>query len=194
MGAATHGVSINAVTFHYFKTNEGQEFLGRVFLIDPNEVEYQTRTKGASKRQPNLSYEELEQLAEQNGVGSLYRRLVAGLEEHLQKHTTRTSIGFAGIFDKSRKNVLSLLPGESTPSEGLRYQLYLERFKKAFGLSEEEALALLPQHRDPWKYYEAASDDFSGFRGYFADGSEVDRLLQGLAGRAASIEKANGAS
>jgi hypothetical protein len=64
-----HGVNINAVTFHYFNTNEGNEFLGRVFLIDPSEVEYQTRTKGSSKRQPNLSYEELDELADQNGVG-----------------------------------------------------------------------------------------------------------------------------
>jgi hypothetical protein len=183
-----YGVNINAVTFHYFKTNESEEFLGRVFLIDPSQVEYQTRTKGLSKRQPNLSYEELEQLAEQNGVGSLYRHLVAGLEKHLQKHTTRSSINFAGIFDKSRKNVISLLPGESKQSDGLRFQLYLERFKKLFDLSEEAALALLPQRRETWKYYVAASDDFSGFRGYFANEAEVDRMLQGLAARAVAAE------
>jgi hypothetical protein len=176
-----YGVNINAVTFHYFKGSEGKEFVGRVFLLDPSEVEYQTRTKGPSRRPPNLSYEELDQLADQNGVGALYRRLVAGLEEHLQKHTTRSSIGFAGIFDKSRKNVISLLPGESNAGDGLRFQLYLERFKKLFGLSEGAALALLPQRREPWKYYEAAGDDFSGFRGYFANGAEVERLLQGLA-------------
>jgi len=185
-----YGVNINAVTFHYFKTNDSGEFLGRVFLIDPIEVEYKTRTKGSSKRQPNLSYEELAQLADQNGVGSLYRRLAAGLEERLQKHTTRSSIGFAGTIDESRKNVVSLLPSESNPSDGLRYQLYLERFKKFFGLSEEVALALLPQRREPWKFYEAASDDFSGFRGYFANESEVDHFLQGLAGRAVSADPA----
>jgi hypothetical protein len=183
-----YGVNINAVTFHYFKTDEGEEFLGRVFLIDPNEVEYQTRTKGPSKRQPNLSYEELDQLAQQNGVGGLYRRLVSGLEEHLQKHTTRSSIGFAGIFDNSRKNIISLLPGESNRNDGLLFQLYLERFKELFGLSEEVALALLPQRRQPWKYYEAASDDFSGFRGYFANEAEVDHLLQGLAERGVAAE------
>src|SRR5262249_32789571 len=129
-----------------------------------------------------------EQLAQQNGVGSLYRRLVSGLEEHLQKHTTRSSIGFAGIFDTSRKNVISLLPGESNQSDGLRFQLYLERFKKLFGLSEEAAWTLLPQRREPWKYYEAASDDFSGFRGYFANEAETDRLVQGLAARSAAAE------
>jgi hypothetical protein len=103
------------------------------------------------------------------------------MEEHLQKHTTRSSIGFAGIFDKSRKNVISLLPGESNQTDGLRFQLYIERFKKLFRLSDDAALALLPQHRQPWKYYEAAGDDYSGFRGYFANEADVDRLLRGLA-------------
>jgi hypothetical protein len=185
-----YGVNINAVTFHYFKTNEGGEFLGRVFLIDPGEVKSNADTKGTSKRQPNLSYEELEQLAEQNGVGSLYRSLVLGLEEHLQKHTTRSSIGFSGIFDKSRKNVISLLPRESSQSEGLCFQLYIERFKKLFDFSEEATLALLPERREPWRYYEAASDDYSGFRGSFACESEVKRMLQGLAGREVSAGQA----
>ena len=184
-----YGVNINAVTFHYFKGNQGEEFLGRVFLIDPSEVEYQNRTKGRPTRQPNLSYEQLDQLAGQNGAGALYRRLVSGLEEHLQKHTTRSSIGFAGIFDKSRKNVISLLPGESNQADGLRFQVYLERFTKLFGLSEGAALALLPEHRQPWKYYEAAGDDFSGFRGYFANQEEVDRLLQGLAVKVGGAEQ-----
>jgi hypothetical protein len=182
-----YGVNINAVTFHYFKEGDGQELLARIFLIDPIEVEYRHK-KGPSRRQPNLSYENLEQLAEQNGVANLYLRLVSGLEEHLQKHTTRSSIGFAGIFDKSRKNIISLLPGESTQSKGLCYQLYLERFKRHFNLQQEEASALLPSHPEPWKYYPAASDDFSGFRGYFANEADVDRLLQGLAGRPVSAE------
>jgi len=189
--STSYGVNINAVTFQYFKTNQGEEFLGRVFLIDPSEVESRTHTKGPSKRQPNLSYENLDQLAEQNGVNELYRRLVTGLEEHLQKHTTRSSIGFSGIFDKSKKNVISLLPGESNQSDGLRFQLYIERFKKLFGLSEAVALSLLPQRRQPWRYYEAASDDYSGFCGYFANESEVDALLRGLAERSISVESGN---
>lgn len=180
--SANYGVNINAVTFHYFK-HDGKEFLARVFLIDPTVVEYQTRTKGPSKRRPYLLYEELEQLAEQNGVGALYSRLTAGLEEHFQKHTTRSSICFAGIFDKSRKTVISLLPGESDASKGLRFQVYLERLKRLFGLSDEQALEILPQQREPWKYYESAGPDLSGFRGYFSMGQEVERFLQGLAQR-----------
>lgn len=48
--SSNYGVDINAVTFQYLRKSEGTEFLARVFLIDPVEVEYQTRAKGSSKR------------------------------------------------------------------------------------------------------------------------------------------------
>jgi hypothetical protein len=124
----------------------------------------------------------LEQLADQNGVGSVYRHLVSGLEEYLQKQTTRSSIAFAAMFDKSRKTVLSLLPGESSQDTGLRFQVYLQRFMTIFGLSEEQALAILPKRRESWIYYATAGADFSGFQGYFESG-EVEKFLEGLAKR-----------
>jgi len=48
--SSKYGVNINAVTFHYLKSDEGKEFMARVFLIDPSDVEYQALTKGPSKR------------------------------------------------------------------------------------------------------------------------------------------------
>jgi hypothetical protein len=129
-----------------------------------------------------LSYEELEQLADQNGVGGVYQRLVSGLEEYLQKQTTRSSIAFAAMFDKSRKTVLSLLPGESSQDTGLRFQVYLQRFMTVFGLSKDHALEVLPKRRESWKYYETAGADYSGFQGYIAS-SEVEQFLEALAQR-----------
>jgi Endonuclease NucS C-terminal domain len=35
----THGVNINAATFHYFQTVDGSELLARVFLLEPSEAE-----------------------------------------------------------------------------------------------------------------------------------------------------------
>ncbi|HMC65323.1 MAG TPA: endonuclease NucS domain-containing protein [Gemmataceae bacterium] len=181
--STNYGVNINVVTFHYFKPADSSEFLARVFLIDPNQVEYQTRAKGQSRRRPNLSYEELEQLAEQNGVGGLYRSLVEGLEEYLQKHRTISSIAFTGIFDKSRRTVISLLPGQSSPVDGLHYQVYLGRFCRLFGLEDKSVLAILPPRRKSWKYYDTAGDDYTGFEGFFTTNEDVDRFLQGLAKR-----------
>jgi hypothetical protein len=49
-----YGVNINAVTFHYFKKNDGDELLARVFLINPTEVEVKSASKKARTDRPDL--------------------------------------------------------------------------------------------------------------------------------------------
>ena len=148
-----HGVNINAATFQYFRAPDGAEFLARVFLIEPSAVELHSRTKGTSKRRPNLTYGELGQLAEESGVQELYQHAVSSFEQALQKHTTRSSIGFAGLFEGSRKNVISLLPGESSDAEGLKYQLYKHRFAALAGQIDVDVEALIPTSHEDWIYY-----------------------------------------
>ena len=92
----SYGVNINAVTFQYFQKPTGEEFLARTFLIEPNQVEYKTLARGTSKRKPNLSLEDLEQIAVQREVAHLYNPLVAGLGKNLGKSTTRSSLTFYG--------------------------------------------------------------------------------------------------
>lgn len=47
---------------------------------------------------------------------------------------TRSSIGFNALVERSRKSVLSLLPAESSAEEGVRFQLYTNRFREVTGL------------------------------------------------------------
>ena len=171
-----HGVNINAATFQYFKSDEG-EFLARVFLLEPSHVDYQTRTKGTSKRLPNLTYEELENIADRNGVCELYRNSVSQLQGLLSKHTTRSSIGFTKTIDSSQKTVFSLVPGESSASHGLRFHIYTSTFARAFSLSEQELRNLLPPNAEEWAPWDGAS----GMSGYFLDISEVSRIIDGAA-------------
>ena len=109
-----------------------------------------TRAKGSPKRRPNLSYEELKELAVQAGVLELYEYAVATLEAVLQKHTTRSSIGFASSFSEGRKTVISLLPGDSNAGEGLRYRLYKNRFAQLAKLPSADVEALMPQQHEDW--------------------------------------------
>jgi hypothetical protein len=171
----THGVNINAATFSYFQPDDGPELLARVFVIEPSEVEHKSRTK----RRPNLSYEELKDLAVQNGVGDLYEYAVSALEASLQKQRTRSSVGFAGSFDGSRKVVISLLPGGSEAG-ALRYQLYQQRFAKAANLDPAEVEKLLPPGRTSWEYSAHGDPDWQGFQGSLTTRDEVDRLAAAL--------------
>src|SRR5690606_6991717 len=177
-----HGVSINAATFQYFQAPGGGTLLGRVFLIEPTEVEFHTRTKGSSKRRPNLTYDELIRQAEEAGIGELYRHAVSVLSQFLQKQTTRSSIGFAGQLNGSRKTIISLLPAESTEADGMRYQIYKNRLASLAGGNFGEIEAMLPDRREDWIYYPSAPADYEGFQGYITSVAEIDRLAKVLSG------------
>ena len=81
------GIGISVTTFEHFTDARGAELLSRIFLIEPKEVS--TKVGARSKRRPNITYEELEELASENGVEDLYKKLVSGLSEVLTCGTNR---------------------------------------------------------------------------------------------------------
>lgn len=180
--SGTYGVNINAATFQCFKDGDGSAFLARVFLIEPDEVEESRRKKGDSKRRPNLTYEELGTVAEEKGVGDLYKRAVKGLEPYLQKHTTRSSIGFAKTIEGSRKTVVSFVPEGSSAGDGLKFQVYFQRLCAVLGQPAEAVLGSLPGRRERWSYSAEPSGDYDGYEGFFADVQELDRFLDVFSG------------
>jgi len=176
----TYGVNINVAQFQYFKNENGQEFLARVFLIEQSEVEQKAQTKGAKKRAPFPTPQELEEIAENNGIGELYRKIVKGLEEKFTVTTRRTMINFYGSIENSKKAIFNLVPQNSNTEKGVYFQIYLKRFIEYTNLSEELVFNILPLNRKYWKYYETATEDFSGFDGFFVSDEEVEKFLNGL--------------
>lgn len=175
-----YGVNINAATFHYFRSSGGEEFLARNFLIEPERVEYQTRANSASKRLPNLTFDELEEIARRNEVGVVYSEIVAGLTPWFQRHTTRSSISFTVAIDDGRRSFFNLVPKESDKVRGLRYQIYPRRISVALGLSERDVQDLLPAGRTEWQYPGSSDPDFAGFQGFFCTSAEVQNFLRGV--------------
>ena len=192
-----HGVNINAATFQYFRQPDGTELLARVFLIEPSEVERSVRTKGASKRRPNLTYEELEAQADEAGgrVRELYDYAVNAFGPLLQKGRTKSSIAFTGTIkgrnktvlsllpgeSSEQETVLSLLPGESSEQEGLFYRLYKNRFAELAALPPTDVERLVPLRHEDWSYDPSGKDpDWAGFEGFIASRDEVDRLAGAL--------------
>lgn len=181
----THGVDINAATFHYFRPPEGPALLARVFLIDESEAALNTRTKGASKRAPRLTYEELHSAAESNGVGDIYDSAVKALEPVLQKHTTSSGVGFAASVEGGRKTILSLLPTEKGAEPGLMFRLYKHRYAGITGLSVEQVAAHMPARRQEWSYITGDDPEWAGYEGFIVDVAEVERLTAPLRAAAA---------
>jgi hypothetical protein len=164
------GIGINLATVQHFQTADGQEMLAQVFLIEPAEIE--TRTKATSKRSPNLSYDQLQAIAEEKGVGPLYTLLVNGLEGIFdQRGTTRSSVAFRCRFGKSIKVVLGLFPDSSDSERGLHFQVYTSRLASYLRASIEQVRNLLPSNHEEWVYWANAPkdqiDDWKGYQGYF---------------------------
>jgi len=178
----THGVDINAVTFHYFKDEQGKEFMARIFFIEPDQVEYKTMTKGGGKRKSKLSYMELSQMARENGVSEMYEMLFKELEGYFEgKRRTLSSIAFTGnVLGIKKGAIFSLIPTKSNPDDGLMFQVFIYRFSEYFGIDLKEAESLLPTNRKKWAYYDNAPQEYQGFEGYFKNMKEVEDFLSEL--------------
>jgi len=173
----SYGVRINAATFQYFRDSDGKELLARVFLMEPSEVERSAKTKATSKRSPNLTYEELRQTASDNDVGEMCDRLVQGLKKHFITGTTRSTIAFQYATKDSKQVIISLVPGESTAIQGLRFQLYRDRLLQYLVTSSERLLGILPSQSEECEFGKGSPPMIVGF---FKDGSQVDKFLKGL--------------
>lgn len=173
----THGVDINAATFQYFKLEEGNELLSRVFFIEPSEVDQNVRSRGASKHRRNLTVGELEELAEQSGVAELYGYAVSTFGPlGFRTGTTLSSVKFEAQFAGSRKVVLSLIPGDSTSGQGLHFQLYSNRYAELVKMPPEEVEALMPRDHTHWEYVGDSGPDWQGFEGFLRTDEDVDRI------------------
>jgi hypothetical protein len=182
----SHGVGINAVTFHYFVDEKKREMLARVFLIDPSQVEIDTGKK--SKKNRPLTFEDLHKVAEQNGVGDLFFKLTEGLEGFFNyKSTTRSSVAFIGVIQGSRHTIFSIVPGESYSKRiasgeegvqrGLRFQVRIDQFSKYLNLDAERIMKILPHEKEEFRPWKGAPKTLVGF---FRDEKEIENFLKSL--------------
>ena len=183
-----HGVEINAATFQFFKGRDGREVLSRVFLIEPEEVEYKARTRASSKRRRALTYEELEQMARSAGVEALFEQIDQGMSSVFSKGTSRSSLRYQGEYKGGSRRVLfSLFPGDSSREEGLKFQVYSHRLARVLETTEEQVRARLPESGAPWSFSTSTAHteniDWCGFEGFFKTPAEVDSLLSLVAAR-----------
>jgi len=179
-----HGVRINAATFDYFVDEQSKdEFLGRIFLIEPEDVERSAQRKGTSKRKPNLTLDQLSEIAEEKGVPQTYRKMAENLSPLFSTHTTRSSLAFAGRYDGHRMTLFSIIPTDSSQEDGLRFQLYLWRLSNFLDTDIEEIERALPDNKESWKYTATSDEDMSGYAGFFTNAEEVDRFVSFIRGR-----------
>jgi len=169
----TYQVPINVAKFNYFNNN-GHELLARKFLVDPNKVKENIASK--SSRKTNLSYKELEETAENNGVNHIYKLVCQGLIKYpFWTNTTKSCITFTGT-GKSKRAIFNLIPIESNPDFGLKFKIYLTRLSEYLNKPEEAITEFLP------KIEPVLQEEWSGLvvQGFFATEESANHFLTKL--------------
>lgn len=181
-----HGVNVNAATFQYFEDENAGALLARTFLIEPSQVEYRAQKKGGSKRKPNLTYEELREMADDRGVGEMYRRLEQGIDPLFSTSTRRSAIAFETSlrdteFDRKRGVVLTLVPKDSSEQEGLHFWIYTYRLVAKYETEPDQIQSLLPANWVDWQYTSKnVGKEWKGAEGYFTSDQEVQTFVEGM--------------
>lgn len=177
-----HGVSINAATFQYFCEPDGRELLTRVFLLEPEDVDYRARTKADSKRAPNLTYEQLEEVAEAAGVGELYSYALDRLSPLFDgSRTTQSSVSLTASVYGRRNALLNLIPTDNGSGDGLAFQIYSFRVRDHFGVEPAALRDALPEGTKDWEYYGNAPEEWRAYEGRLRSREDIDRVGDVLA-------------
>ncbi len=141
-----HGVDINVATFAYFKKGE-LEFLGKSMLLDEDVV--QVRAERDSKRKPNLTWEQLDELADEYNVRELYTEAYDKLRPFFSGASrTLSSVSLVGSMgdSKSRLNIANIVPAADQKKSGLLgFQVYEGRFSEFFRIPFSKAASVLDE-------------------------------------------------
>lgn len=136
--SSTHNVDINAATFAYFDTEDG-EFVARSMLLDEEAVERRAQARPGAKRQPPLSEDELRAIAEDRGAADLWDVAVDGLARFAKKARSRTTLWFQVKTDAGYRAIVSIVPGDSLEN-GLAVTVVADRIAREFGIEEDRIM------------------------------------------------------
>lgn len=168
-------ININALTFNYFKEGEN-EYIARTFLIEPTVQNIKQNT-----RLPHLTEDQLQSIATEKNVNEMYSQLDKALTDLFDyKGTTRSSLAFVGTQEGKANTIFSLIPQESSAQDGLKFQVYLNRFSRYFNTDAETAKSILPDDKKEWKYYKNAPPEYSGYEGFFKNTKQAHDFLLNL--------------
>lgn len=176
----TYGVDINAVRFQFYQAKDGRQFLLRTFAISPEEVETATNRAGRGKRTV-ATPQQMEDAASAKGVGELYRMLKQSLASYFRVGYTKTTCFFSGkVSDGSVKVICSLVPGDSSAENGLRFIVYSKRLAEFTGVDESTIEQHLALGWVEYEYYPNAPEDLTGWQVYIKNEQDISKFMDVL--------------
>ena len=130
------------------------------------EAESRKGATSAGKRKGPRSEEELQQIANDCGVGKDYATLVAQMKPLFDSmSTTRSNVAFYGKIEgvKSGAVIVSLSPTESERERGVAFGIYVDRLAEFFNLEKQQVIDILPDCHKIEETGDWAGDIHRGF-------------------------------
>ena len=180
------GVPINVATVQHFQDGSGRELLAQVYLIEPEEV--RPRVRGSSARSAYRTVNELQTLADEKGIGEVYRRLRDGVRGIFTANGYSRTVGYVRRLDDGGVRTLMLV--EAVPGDddgGMKFTAHATRFERYMGVGMEGLRDLLPDNTvdcDVRRWSGSSPEEresATGLEGLFHTVDEVDRFVSGLA-------------
>ena len=180
------GVPINVATVQHFQDGSGRELLAQVYLIEPEEV--QPRVRGSSARSAYRTVNGLQTLADESGMGDIYRRLRDGVRGIFTANSYLETVGYVRRLDDGGVRTLMFVkavPGDD--AGGMGFVAHATRFERHMGVNMESLREMLPDNTvdcDVRSWQGSSPEEresATGLEGLFHSVDEVDRFVSGLA-------------
>ena len=178
-------VPINVTTVHHFKDKSGREILAQVYLIEPEVAKAKSRS--TSKRGSTPSLADLQAMAEENGIGNLYKRIREGVRGILSASSVaQSSVGYTVKTDGGGERSVLLVRTYPGDEGGLPFVVHATRFDNYMGVCLEKLQTWLPENmvesdvRGWARSSPEERENASGLKGVFQKAEEIDTFLKGL--------------
>lgn len=179
-------VPINIATVQHFKDSNGREMLAQVYLIEPEVAE--AKTNSVSKRGGYGTVNGLQKVADDNGIGYLYRRVREGVKGIFSATAYQDAVGYSLRLNSGGTRVVMFISALSFNDEGggIEFTVHADRFSRHLGISPDQLKSLLPKghwETDLSNWIRSSPEEKRyalGLKGRFYTAEEVDKFLNGL--------------
>ena len=179
-------VPINIATVQHFKDSNGREMLAQVYLIEPEVAE--AKTNSVSKRGGYGTVNGLQKVADDNGIGYLYRRVREGVKGIFSATAYQNAVGYSLRLNSGGTRVVMFISALSFNDEGggIEFTVHADRFSRYLGISPDQLKSLLPKghwETDLSNWIRSSPEEKRyalGLKGRFYTAEEVDKFLNGL--------------
>ncbi len=165
------GVPINVATVQHFEDASGRELLAQVYLIEPEEV--QPRARRTSARSGYRTVNGLQDLADESGIGEVYRRLRDGVRGIFFAQGYKETVAYVRRLENGRVRTMMLVdavPGDD--AGGVKFVAHATRFERYMDIGMDALRSLLPDN--------TKESDVRGWSGSSPEERESAQGLEGL--------------